>query len=254
MSRFSSPHTRRLRRQHTARARLSLALSLAAVGALGGALRLVTVLRHADAGEGAAPLSAILQPAAPPLPAAHTPEPPAVPLPPPPEPPLPPLPSLPAIATMPPPLLPELPIPPAAAVEEPDLLAELMPEEAPPSPRPSRATPPARPRPAVATAPAAPAAAAAAEPYTPPAYRSAPKPPYPAAMRSMRAEGTVHLRIVIDSLGAPQSVEVIGSSGYAEFDTTARRWVLAHWRFTPAYCGSRPVPATITTRLHFVLS
>lgn len=104
-----------------------------------------------------------------------------------------------------------------------------------------------------AEAPSASAAAPEGE-FTPPAYRSAPRPPYPAAMRQSRVEGSVRLRIHLDAEGAPQRVEIISGSGHAEFDSTAREWVLRHWRFTPARRGGVPVPGSVVTSVQFVFS
>lgn len=99
------------------------------------------------------------------------------------------------------------------------------------------------------------AAAPAAEgEFTPPAYRSAPRPPYPAAMRQSRVEGSVRLRIYLDVEGTPQRVDIIAGSGHTEFDTTAREWVLSHWRFTPARQGGRPVPGSVVTSVQFIFN
>lgn len=146
------------------------------------------------------------------------------------------------------------------------------PIEAPPAP----ATQPPEKHPGKQTAPTAPAntanasaaAASAATPsrqkspakdsgeqagYIPPAYREAPKPPYPPDLRQRRVEGSLRVSISIDNEGVPTEVRIIVSSGHAEFDTTARRWILEHWRFTPARREGTPVAATVTTSIHFVL-
>lgn len=115
-----------------------------------------------------------------------------------------------------------------------------------------RVSPPPR-RMKAAAASAAPAAAAEGE-FTPAAYRIAPKPPYPALLRQSRVEGAVRLRIYLDAEGTPLRVEVATSSGYAEFDATARAWVMQRWRFSPARRGEQPVPTTVVTQVRFVLS
>ena len=97
------------------------------------------------------------------------------------------------------------------------------------------------------------AEAPASEVCTAPAYRIAPKPPYPAAMRSSRAEGAVRLRIYLDAQGTPQRVEVVESSGYDSFDSSASSWVLSRWRFSPAMRGGIPVPGVVVTQVRFVL-
>ena len=119
-----------------------------------------------------------------------------------------------------------------------------------------RAKPPA---PRQATAPQAAAGQHAATPreegsYTPPAYRSAPLPPYPAAMRQSRLEGSVRLRLFLDAEGRPERVELVQSSGHAEFDATAQAWVLRHWVFSPARQNERAVPSTVVTSVQFVLN
>lgn len=182
------------------------------------------------------------------------------------EPPTEPLQALPELPYAPPPL-PELvvaeerAIAPAQAeyAAEPELPPVASPLFALPeqelSPRPTEPRRPApRPTKPVAAQAAAPAAEAPAGDYTPPAYRHTPQPPYPAAMRQSRLEGSVRLRIFLDAEGRPLRVEVADSSGHAEFDTAARTWVQRHWEFTPARQGGRPVPGTVVTRVHFVLN
>ena len=153
------------------------------------------------------------------------------------------------------PLKPEPPAEPApvAAAEllpvQSHLLLELPAQDftaAPARPATARRALPAEP-------PSAPAAAAEGD-FTPPAYLHAPRPPYPAAMRQSRVEGSVRLRIHVDAEGAPQRVDIIAASGHAELDSTAREWVLRHWRFTPAHRGGAPVPASVVTSVQFVLS
>lgn len=141
--------------------------------------------------------------------------------------------------------LPELP--PTEQPSIPELPELLIPRRAAarPAPAPRSAAPPV---------PPAVAAAEAAHDYTPPAYRHAPHPPYPAAMRESRVQGSVRLRIFLDEHGAPQRVEIAESSGHAEFDSTARAWVLRHWEFTPAQRGGNAVPSTVVTRVQFVLN
>lgn len=142
----------------------------------------------------------------------------------------------------------ELPLPDSAPVPElPELSADFPLLQPPPARQARVAAASARP------AASAPAAAASAGEYTPPAYRKNPKPPYPAAMRRSRREGIVRLRVSIDAAGLPRQVEVVGSSGYAEFDSAAREWVLRHWEFEPARRGGQAVPGLIVTSVQFVL-
>ena len=143
---------------------------------------------------------------------------------------------------------------PMAAIELPPvqshLLLGLPPQDFSAAPRPVAARRAPAPPPPQAQAPPP----AAVGPFTPPAYRSAPRPPFPAAMRQSRVEGSVRLRIFLDAEGVPQRVEIIIGSGHSEFDSTAREWVLRHWRFKPARQGSTPVPATVVTSVQFTLS
>lgn len=99
--------------------------------------------------------------------------------------------------------------------------------------------------------------AAAPEPAlarrTPPAYRSAPVPPYPAELRARRIAGSVGVRISVSAEGLPTEVAVVEPSGYAAFDTAARRWIMAHWRFHPATADGSAVASHVQTRIDFVL-
>ena len=118
-----------------------------------------------------------------------------------------------------------------------------------PAPKPPARTAHAR---AEASVPPAPAAGTESH-FTPPAYKRAPKPPYPADMRSSRIEGSVRLRIHVDAEGRPQLVEVLAGSGHSEFDSLARAWVLEHWEFEPARRDGVAVPGRVVTSVHFVL-
>lgn len=82
-------------------------------------------------------------------------------------------------------------------------------------------------------------------------YLSAPKPPYPVALRMARAEGSVGVRIAVSAEGKPTHVSVVRSSGYSEMDSTAVRWILEHWRFHPEKRGGHAVASTVTTSIHF---
>lgn len=167
------------------------------------------------------------------------------------------------------PQLEPIPLPPAEAetvapdAPAPDaVFLPLLPTELMPTPQPVAATlarqahqKPRSPaaKPAATAAQAAASSAQAADDYSPPAYRSAPSPPYPAAMRQSHLEGSVRLRIFLDADGSPLRVEIAAGSGHAAFDTTARDWVLRHWSFTPARQNGRAVPGTVVTTVRFVL-
>ena len=119
---------------------------------------------------------------------------------------------------------------------------------------PGRATPPPQ---KVSTAPPTPPHSSPDAPrtasHTPARYRSAPPPPYPASLRAQRISGSVGVLISIDSEGAPTNVTITHSSGYSEFDDTARRWILRHWRFHPATRSGIPHPSQVRTSVRFVL-
>lgn len=96
------------------------------------------------------------------------------------------------------------------------------------------------------------AAVAATARRTPPAYREAPKPPYPPTLRARRISGSVGVRIAVSAEGVPTEVTVISPSGHSEFDSTVRRWILAHWRFLPAQADGLATAAHVQTRIDFV--
>jgi protein TonB len=75
------------------------------------------------------------------------------------------------------------------------------------------------------------------------AYRRAPPPRYPVPARRAGMQGTVTLRVLVDTRGKPQDVVVVHGSGHPLLDRAARRKVLADWRFEPARVNGRRVPA-----------
>ncbi len=89
--------------------------------------------------------------------------------------------------------------------------------------------------------------------FTPPSYRSAPPPPYPAALRQRGIEGTVRLRVSLDAAGIPLSVTILQSSGHSDFDSVAEDWVLHYWHFSPARKNGVPVPASVITSVRFTI-
>jgi protein TonB len=74
-------------------------------------------------------------------------------------------------------------------------------------------------------------------------YASAPPPPYPPEAARRRIEGTVVLRVLVDVDGKPIEVVVHTSSGTRALDESARKFVLAKWRFRPAMQGGMAVQA-----------
>ena len=84
------------------------------------------------------------------------------------------------------------------------------------------------------------------------AYRSAPL-QFPAQALRRHLQGTVLLRVLVDENGAPVQVEVEHGSGYALLDRSARKQVLAHWRFQPAMVNGHAVRAWARVPVSFVL-
>ena len=84
-------------------------------------------------------------------------------------------------------------------------------------------------------------------------YRSAPPPGYPVQALRSREQGTVLLRVEVDSLGQPVAVSIERSSGSRSLDQAARQQVLRHWRFEPAQRGGVAVPAIGMVPVQFSL-
>lgn len=102
-------------------------------------------------------------------------------------------------------------------------------------------------------APSAPAAAPKqARVDAPPKPRRTIRPDYPRRARQRGEEGEVTLEIRVDAEGRVDSVEVVGSSGFADLDEAAVRAARAA-RFTPARSGDRSVASTARLKLAFRL-
>ena len=74
-------------------------------------------------------------------------------------------------------------------------------------------------------------------------YAVAPPPPYPRDALRAGAQGTVLLRVLVDTDGKPLQVMVERSSGHRSLDREAVRQVQARWRFEPALHHGQPVQA-----------
>jgi len=59
----------------------------------------------------------------------------------------------------------------------------------------------------------------------------APNPPYPPAARREGREGMVELLVLVDGRGRAKRAEVSRSSGYDDFDESARNTVMTRWQF-----------------------
>lgn len=74
-------------------------------------------------------------------------------------------------------------------------------------------------------------------------YEVAPAPRYPIEAIRQALTGTVTLRVLVDVDGQPIDVQIERSSGHRILDATARKQVLAKWRFKPAMQDGRAVQA-----------
>jgi protein TonB len=74
-------------------------------------------------------------------------------------------------------------------------------------------------------------------------YVRATPPPYPGDAMRQGIQGTVVLRVLIDTDGRPLQVDVQSSSGDWRLDDSARNEVFQHWLFRPAIRDGRPVQA-----------
>lgn len=78
------------------------------------------------------------------------------------------------------------------------------------------------------------------------------KPPYPASKLASEEEAQLRLRLTIDDRGRVIGVDPLGYAD-REFLDTARRYILAHWRFDPGTQDGRPVATTTVVTLSFKL-
>ena len=137
--------------------------------------------------------------------------------------------------------------PPLAAPEASPV--PLLPDAGPKQEQPAAVqAAPAAPGPAVATA--------AREPSSAPDFRAAylrnPAPAYPTAARRNGEEGTVTLRVLVSTDGAPREVALERSSGSSSLDAAALAAVKT-WRFTPARRAGEPQEAWVLVPIVFRL-
>lgn len=128
----------------------------------------------------------------------------------------------------------------AAPVEAPSPIVAAPPEPAPPPPAPA---------PVVAVTP--PVVAVTAPNFTAD-YLENPAPPYPAMSRRVGEQGRVLLRVLVNTGGSADEVQVRESSGFVRLDNAARDTVQG-WRFVPAKRGETPVPAWVLIPISFKL-
>lgn len=78
-------------------------------------------------------------------------------------------------------------------------------------------------------------------------------PPYPPISVRLGEEGTVRLRIALDSSGRVHAVNVLKTSGSERLDNAALSWVAKHWRYAPATHAGRPVASSVLADVKFDL-
>lgn len=78
-------------------------------------------------------------------------------------------------------------------------------------------------------------------------------PDYPSVSRRLGEQGSLRLRLSITADGAVKDAMVEQSSGYQRLDDAAMQWVKAHWRYTPAMEGARPVASMLSAVVTFKL-
>ncbi|HEY7977213.1 MAG TPA: TonB family protein [Rhizomicrobium sp.] len=78
-------------------------------------------------------------------------------------------------------------------------------------------------------------------------------PPYPPISVRLGEQGTVRLRIALDSGGHIRGVDVEKTSGSPRLDSAAVEWVSKHWRYTPATDGGKPVASWVLADVKFDL-
>jgi protein TonB len=78
------------------------------------------------------------------------------------------------------------------------------------------------------------------------------RPPYPEAKRRLEEEAVLKLRLSIDPRGRITAVEPVGSADPA-FLQSARRHIIAHWRYKPATEDGRAMASSTVITLRFEL-
>jgi protein TonB len=85
------------------------------------------------------------------------------------------------------------------------------------------------------------------------AYGQASPPPYPGRAKRLGWEGTVLLRVRVDTDGRPREVVIERSSGHRLLDRSASEHVLGRWRFEPAVVDGEAVAAWARVPITFRL-
>jgi protein TonB len=85
------------------------------------------------------------------------------------------------------------------------------------------------------------------------AYETATPPAYPVQALRAGIQGTVLLKVLVDPSGKPVQVIIEHGSGSRLLDDTARRHVLAAWRFHPAIRDGHAIEAWVIVPVRFNL-
>jgi protein TonB len=125
------------------------------------------------------------------------------------------------------------------------------------SPSPSPAVVPAPPPPPPPQQIAAVQAPAPEPVVVPPVFNAAylqnPAPAYPALSRRLHEEGRVVLRVLVNTTGAADQVQLQTSSGFARLDESART-AITRWKFVPAKRGAQPIADWVLIPVNFRLN
>ena len=78
------------------------------------------------------------------------------------------------------------------------------------------------------------------------------RPPYPASKLASEEEAVLTLRLTIDSEGRVIAVEPIARADRVFVDA-ARRYMIAHWRYSPATEDGQAIGSSLTVTLKFML-
>jgi len=144
----------------------------------------------------------------------------------------------------------ELPKPAPVTRVQPQAETTLLAAQTPAAAAELAVAPEPKPAPPVESRPASPA------PIIPPnfnaAYLDNPAPAYPALSRRMGEQGTVLLRVLVESDGHASKVEIRASSGFERLDQSALDAV-GRWKFVPAKQGDQTVGAWVVVPILFSL-
>ncbi|WP_034379676.1 energy transducer TonB [Herbaspirillum sp. CF444] len=160
------------------------------------------------------------------------------------------------------------PAPPKAPPAPPKVVQVVKKSVTPPPPIPvtqapaptAISAPPAPPQPAEPSPPAAAAPAPASPPGPPPPkqitsgieYIEAPHANYPPASRRMGEEGVVQFRVLVNTAGRAEKVDIIKGSGSSRLDDEARRAVMRAV-FKPYIEDGKPIVVSATGAITFKL-